>query len=58
MAKIKGEQPKQQYLPPGVKEIIGPDGNKIAAKYLGAGVGAFAVSNRLNSNNQENEPIN
>ena len=31
---------------------------KNAAKYLGAGVGAFAVSKRLNSNNQENEPIN
>lgn len=31
---------------------------KNAAKYLGAGAGAFAVSKQLNSNNQENGPIN
>jgi hypothetical protein len=29
MAKMKGEQ---QHLPPGVKEVVGPDGQKIAIR--------------------------
>lgn len=29
MAKMKGEQ---QYLPPGVKEVVGPDGKKVAIR--------------------------
>lgn len=32
MAKMKGEQPQQQHLPTGVKEVIGPDGQKIAIR--------------------------
>ena len=29
MAKMKGDQ---QYLPPGVKEVVGPDGKKVAIR--------------------------
>ena len=29
MAKMKGEQ---QHLPPGVKEVVGPDGKKVAIR--------------------------
>jgi hypothetical protein len=29
MAKMKGEQ---QHLPPGIKEVIGPDGKKVVIR--------------------------
>lgn len=32
MSKTKEKRPQQQYLPPGVKEVIGPDGKKVAIR--------------------------
>jgi hypothetical protein len=32
MSKTKEERPQQQYLPPGVKEVVGPDGKKVAIR--------------------------